>query len=58
MNSNGKNPSDGNNPGFIPTHGGYRKLFSYQKSEIVFDATVHFCNRFFQPRLATGLGIK
>ena len=32
--------------GFIPTHGGYKKLLSYQKAEIVFDATVYFCNRF------------
>ena len=32
--------------GFIPTHGGYKNLLSYQKAEIVFDATVHFCKRF------------
>jgi four helix bundle suffix protein len=32
--------------GFIPPHGGYKKLLSYQKAEIVFDATVYFCNRF------------
>jgi four helix bundle suffix protein len=32
--------------GFIPPHGGYRKLLSYQKAEIVYDATVHFCARF------------
>jgi hypothetical protein len=25
--------------GFIPPHGGYQKLFSYQKAEIVYDAT-------------------
>lgn len=36
--------------GFIPTHGGYRNLLSYQKAEIVFDATVYFCNRFFDKR--------
>jgi four helix bundle suffix protein len=35
---------------FIPTHGGYRKLFSFQKAEIVYDATVHFCDRFFSRR--------
>lgn len=33
--------------GFIPPHGGYKKLFSYQKSEIVYDGTVYFCDRFF-----------
>ncbi len=32
--------------GFIPPHGGYRSLLSYRKSEIVYDATVVFCNRF------------
>jgi four helix bundle suffix protein len=32
--------------GFIPRHGGYKNLLSYQKAEIVFDATVYFCNRF------------
>lgn len=33
--------------GFIPAHGGYRNLFSYQKAEIIYDATVYFTNRFF-----------
>lgn len=32
--------------GFIPVHGGYKNLLSYQKAEIVYDATVHFCGRF------------
>lgn len=36
--------------GFIPTHGGYQKLLSYQRSEIVYDATVRFCKRHFHPR--------
>ena len=31
---------------FIPKHGGYQNLISYQKAEIVFDATVRFCERF------------
>lgn len=39
--------------GFIPRHGGYKKLLSYQKSEIVFDATVYFCNRFIDKRSHT-----
>ncbi|MBN1904524.1 MAG: four helix bundle protein [Deltaproteobacteria bacterium] len=30
----------------IPAHGGYRELKSYQMSEIVYDATVAFCDRF------------
>lgn len=32
---------------FIPPHGGYQKLLSYQKALIVYDATLHFCDRFF-----------
>lgn len=31
---------------FIPKHGGYRKLYSYQKAEIIYDATVYFVGRF------------
>ena len=34
--------------GFIPPHGGYANLLSYQKVEIVYDATVYFCDRFFR----------
>ena len=33
---------------FIPPHGGYQNLLSYQKSEIVYDATVYFCKRFYR----------
>ena len=36
-----------NTKGFIPPHGGYRNLFGYQKSEIIYDGTVYFTNRFF-----------
>jgi four helix bundle suffix protein len=36
--------------GFIPPHGGYRNLIAYRKAEIVYDATVYFCNRFFSRR--------
>lgn len=38
---------------FIPPHGGYKNLLSYQKSEIVYDATVSFCNRFIDRRSRT-----
>src|SRR5438477_7875191 len=34
--------------GFIPTHGGYRNLITYQKSEIIYDGTIYFTNRFFK----------
>jgi four helix bundle suffix protein len=33
-------------PGFIPPYGNYRELLSYQKAEIVYDLTFHFCERF------------
>jgi four helix bundle suffix protein len=36
-----------NNPGFIPPHGGYRKLLTFQKSQIIYDGTVYFTKRFF-----------
>ncbi|HYV95695.1 MAG TPA: four helix bundle suffix domain-containing protein [Chitinophagales bacterium] len=37
-----------NNTGFIPVHGGYRNLITYQKAEIIYDGTVYFTNRFFK----------
>ena len=37
----------------IPPHGGYRNLKSYQTAEIIYDATVAFCNRFINPRMRT-----
>ncbi len=39
--------------GFIPRHGGYRGLLSYQKAVIVYDATVYFCNRYIDKRSRT-----
>lgn len=36
--------------GFIPPHGGYANLLSYQKALIVYDATVQFCARFMEKR--------
>ena len=33
-------------PGFIPPHGNYKELLSYQKSEVVYDITYRFCQRF------------
>jgi len=37
----------------IPPHGGYRDLQSYQMAEIVYDATVAFCDRFIDRRSRT-----
>ena len=34
------------NPHFIPPHGEYEKLYSYQKSLVVYETTATFCRRF------------
>ena len=39
--------------GFIDSHGGFRELKSYQMSEIVYDATVVFCDRWIGRRSRT-----
>lgn len=36
--------------GFIPAHGGYENLMSFQKARIVYDGTVKFCGRFLDKR--------
>ena len=36
--------------GFIPPHGGYEDLLSYQRAVIVYDGTVRFCERFLSKR--------
>jgi four helix bundle suffix protein len=50
-------PSPASHPshseGFIPPHGGYEDLLSFQKSRIIHDATVKFCARFVDPRSRT-----
>lgn len=33
--------------GFIPKHGGYHKLITYQKAEIIYDGTIYFTGRAF-----------
>lgn len=40
-------------PGLIPTHGGYRSLKGFQVSEIAYDGTVIFCDRFISKRSRT-----
>ncbi len=40
-------------PQLIPPHGGYRELQSYRMAEIVFDATIVFCDRFIDRRSRT-----
>src|ERR1051325_11862944 len=46
-------PSSSSYPGFIPPHGGYEKLLAYKKAEIIYDATVRFCDRFIDKRSRT-----
>jgi four helix bundle suffix protein len=40
--------NDKNKEGFIPKHGGYRNLISYQKAEIIYDGTIYFTRRVFR----------
>ena len=35
---------------FLPPHGGYAGLLSYQKAEVVYDLTYRFCERFLTKR--------
>jgi four helix bundle suffix protein len=46
MMDNPQNKPSAEAPQLIPPHGGYRDLQSYQMAEIVYDATVVFCDRF------------
>ena len=46
-------PNDSQWSGVIGPHGGYRNLKSYQNAEIVYDATVVFCDRFVERRSRT-----
>lgn len=40
-------------PSLTGAHGGYRQLKSYQSAEIIFDATIRFCDRFIDRRSRT-----
>lgn len=48
-----KNRPHTNSSGLIPPHGGYRELKSFQHAELVYDATVKFCDRFIDRRSRT-----
>jgi len=43
----------GNNPSTLRPHGGYRRLRSFQVTEIIYDGTVVFCERFVDKRSRT-----
>ena len=40
--------TENNGKGFIPAHGGYRNLITYQKAQVIYDGTVYFTTRFFK----------
>jgi four helix bundle suffix protein len=46
-------PDHADPPRLVPPHGGYRDLKSYQMAEVVYDATVAFCDRFVDRRSRT-----
>jgi len=53
MTHNPENKETKDIPGLIPPHGGYKDLQSYQMAEIVYDATVVFCDLFIDKRSRT-----
>src|SRR5437868_12796309 len=50
MNAKDEKDARDQKTGFIPPHGGYQNLLSFQKAQIVYDATVYFCQRFLDKR--------
>lgn len=32
--------------GFLPKHGGYEDLLTYQRSEVIYDATIYFTKKY------------
>jgi hypothetical protein len=38
--------------GFLPPHGNYSELLSFQKAEIVYDITFRFCHKFLSKGIA------
>lgn len=48
-----KNGPHLNSSKLIPSHGGYRELKSFQHAELVYDATVKFCDRYIDRRSRT-----
>jgi four helix bundle suffix protein len=51
--NNGPANGGGTMSQLIESHGGYRNLKSYQMTEIIYDATVVFCDRFIERRSRT-----
>ena len=51
MDEHGQTPDK--DDGLIPKHGGYRKLKTFQISEVIYDVTVKFCEKYLNPRSRT-----
>ncbi len=43
----------GNADSLLPSHGGYRKLKSFQVAQLTYDVTVRFCNQYIDKRSRT-----
>jgi restriction system protein len=53
MNQSGTSDRSDSSDQLLPKHGGYRKLRSFQAAQLVYDATLVFCNRFIEKRSRT-----
>jgi|LSQX01.3.fsa_nt_gb four helix bundle suffix protein len=47
LEAQGESPRQCRGNGVLPPHGGYQNLLSYQRAEVVYDATVRFCQAVF-----------
>lgn len=47
LEAQGERPRPCRGNGVLPPHGGYQNLLSYQRAEVVYDATVRFCGAVF-----------
>lgn len=53
MNPSDKSDESDTSDLLLPKHGGYRKLRSFQTAQLVYDATLIFCDRFIEKRSRT-----
>jgi four helix bundle suffix protein len=53
MNTDEHRPTRTNDNGLIPKHGGFRNLKTFQLSELIYDVTVLFCDKYINPRSRT-----
>jgi four helix bundle suffix protein len=53
MNQSDKSDRSDSSDQLLPKHGGYRKLRSFQAAQLVYDATLVFCDRFIERRSRT-----